>query len=202
MAVQRMVNGVDLGRLIAVRHAIEGDPNRARLQFRARTRWAGNGAHCYTTIQDFLVAGEEDTSRPKPFVLNAGEPDVLLGENEGPNATEAALHALASCLNTTFIYHAAAHGVRVEELEIDIEGNLDLRGFLGMAEEVRNGYEDIQVTFKVKADAPEEKVKELCELAQKRAPVFDIVTHAVPVSARVEVKGVEMELEAPVEPSI
>jgi len=97
-----------------------------------------------------------------------------------------ALAALASCLNATFMFNAAAQGIHIDELQIDLEGSLDLRGFLGISEDVRRGYETIQVTFRVKSDASEEKIKELVELAQKRSPVFDIVTNQTPVSVRVE----------------
>ena len=199
--MEGMLNGVDLTRLADTKHVVEQDPEAGKFRFRARNRWAGGG-HCFTTIQDFGVADREDTSRSRAFVLDAGEPDVLLGEDEAPNATEAALYALASCLNTTFIYHAAARGVKIDELHIDLEGMLDLRGFLGISEDVRNGYQGIQVTFRVKADVSDDKVKELCELAQRRSPVFDIVTNKVPVSARVEIMGTGVEADVPLKQSV
>ena len=82
------------------------------------------------------------------------------------------LHALAGCLTTSLVYHAAAQGIRVDEVESQLEGDIDLQGFLGLKEGVRNGYERLRVTFKVKADASEEKIRELCDLAQRRSPVF------------------------------
>lgn len=181
----RVVNGVNISRLIDSVNAIKDNANLAQFTFKAINRWAGGG-HCYTSIQDFTMAGKEDTSRPMPFVLQADEPTVLLGANQGPNATEALLYALASCLNTSLIFHASAQGVKIEELEIKLEGNLDVRGFLGLDESVRNGYQNIEITFKVKADASDEKIRELCELAQKRSPVFDIVSHGVPIRAKHE----------------
>lgn len=196
MAVERTVNGIDLERLVDTRKALKDNPEAAQVVFRAKNRW-DEGTHCCTTVHDFTIAGKEDKSRPKPFVLEAGEPNALLGENEAPNATEALLFALSSCLNTTFILHATAQGVKIDQLEIDLEGNIDLRGFLGIDENVRNGYQDIQVTFKVKSDAPEEKIRELCKMAQERSPVFDIVSNPVPVSAKVELNGVEVHADAP-----
>jgi uncharacterized OsmC-like protein len=99
------------------------------------------------------------------------------------------LHALASCLNTTFVYYAAAQGIKLEELEFQLEGDLDLQGFLGIApHKVRNGFQNIRVICKVKADAPKEKLEELCRLAQMRSPVFDIVTNSVPVSIKLETR--------------
>jgi uncharacterized OsmC-like protein len=107
---------------------------------------------------------------------------VLLGTDRGANPVEYVLTALAGCLTTSLVYHAAARGIAVEEVESHLEGDLDLRGFLGLSEEVRNGYENIRVTFKIKADATEEQLRELVQLAQNRSPVFDIISHPVPVS--------------------
>lgn len=187
MQQKGVMNGVDVGRLQQTVDAIRERPAAAKFRFRAMNRWE-DGAHSATTIQDFQVAGEENTTRSRPFVLDADEPDVLLGQDHGPNATEAALYALASCLNTTFIYNAASRGVKIDELEIDLEGDLDLRGFLGLSPDVRRGYEGIRATFTVKSDAPREVLEVLTELAQKRSPVFDIVTNPTPVSVRLETR--------------
>ena len=92
------------------------------------------------------------------------------------------------CLTTSLIYHAAAQGVKIEEVESTLSGDLDLHGFLGMDEIVRNGYENINVIFKIKSDVPEEKLVELVELAQKRSPVFDIISHPTPIQVRMEKK--------------
>lgn len=188
MIETEMVNGIDVEALRSSMEIIREDETVGRFKFRARNRWV-YGPHCATTIQDFSVGGEEDTSRAMPFVVEADEPAVLLGFDNGPNATELALAALASCLNATFMFNAAAKGIHIDELELSLEGNLDLRGFLGLSEDVRNGYEAVQVTFRVRADASESQIEELAQLAQKRSPVFDIVTHETPVSVRVEKMG-------------
>ena len=116
------------------------------------------------------------------------EPPLLLGENHGANAGEYALTALNGCLITALIYHAAAQGIKIDEVESSLEGDADLRGFLGIDDSVRNGYERINVTFRIKSDAPEEKLRELVELAQKRSPVFDMLSNPTPVQANMEKK--------------
>ena len=116
--------------------------------------------------------------------LEADEPESVLGTDLGANAAEALLHGLASCLNTTFIYYAAAEGVHIDELEL--EGDIDLRGILGIDPDVPNGFQHIAVTFNVKSDAPRETVEELVELAQRRSPVLWSVTHPVPVTVSYE----------------
>ena len=118
--------------------------------------------------------------------MDADEPPVLLGTDEGANPVEYALHALAGCLTTSLIYHAAARGIRIDAVESHLEGDLDLHGFLGMSDAVRNGYEKIRVTFKIDADAPDETLEELVMLAQQRSPVFDIISNPVPVAVRME----------------
>jgi uncharacterized OsmC-like protein len=183
----KVVNGVDLDRLVGTIAVITQAPGIAAFRFRASNRWI-QGGHNRSTIRDFYGAGQEDTSRTDTFVLDNDEPDVLLGTDRGANPVEYVLHALAGCLTTSMVYHAAARGIRLEEVESQLEGDLDLRGFLGMSEDVRNGYQAIRVTFRVKADATDEQIAELGRLAQVRSPVFDIVSNPVPVSVTVEKK--------------
>jgi uncharacterized OsmC-like protein len=136
-------------------------------------------------IKDFRGAGGEDTSRAEPFVLDAGEPAVLLGTDTGPNPAEFVLHALAACLTTSLVYVAAARGVRLSEVESTLEGDIDLRGALGLDREVRNGYSGIRATFTVRGDAPPEQLREIVRRAQQRSAVFDVVAHGVPVTVDV-----------------
>jgi len=177
------INGVDVGQLMETIEAIEDDASLAGFKFRARTKWE-DGARSRTEIQDFYGAGQEDPSRSEPFVLEGDEPPVLLGTNQAPNAVETVLHALASCLSVGFIYNAAAQGIEVESLDLELEGELDLRAFLGLTDEVRPGYESITVNYRVEADAPPEQLDELCEYTQRTSPVQDIITNPVPVTVR------------------
>lgn len=177
------VNGVNVDQLFSTINAIKENPGLAKFKFRAKNQWI-NGGQNRTSIKDFYGAGQEYATRKQSFVFDNDEPEVLLGQDNGANPVEFVLHALAGCLTTSLVYHAAAQGIKIDSVESRFEGDLDLRGFLGMKEDVRNGYENIRVTFKIQADAPEEKLKELCELAQKRSPVFDIVTNGVPVNVQ------------------
>lgn len=175
------LNGVNVDQLVGTVHAIQGNPALAQFQFRATNKWAGGG-HSRTTIQGFYGAGTEDSTRAEPFVLEGDEPPVLLGGNAGPNAVEAILHALASCLSVGFVYNAAAQGIHIEDLEFDLEGAIDLHGFLGLSETVRPGYQNIHLTYRVKSDAPRDKLEALCEYVQKTSPVLDIIRNPIPVS--------------------
>ena len=178
-------NGVDTGTLFATLDAVKAQPELGTFQFRAANRWI-DGAHNRSTIQDFYAAGGEDTSRGEPFELDAGEPPILIGTNTGPNPAEYLLHALAACLTTSLVYVAAARGVNLTRVESRLEGDMDVRGALGLAPDVRNGFEQIRISFIVEGDAPPEKLRELVERAKARSAVFDMVTHGVPVHVGVD----------------
>ena len=164
-----IVNGVDVDQLVGTINAIKQNPELARFQFRAHTDWV-SGGHSRTAIKAFSGALQEDSTRAQPFVLEGDEPPVLLGHNAGPNAVEAVLNALASCLAVGFVYNAAAQGIRVDSLDFDLEGDLDLQGFLGLSDATRPGYRSIS-TYRARTDAPREKVEALCEYVQKTSPV-------------------------------
>ncbi len=182
---RRLVNGVDVTALKETIEAIKVDPELGKTQWRNRNRWI-DGALNRSTIQSFYAAKQEDTSRTEPFVYDNDEPPVLLGENRGPNPVEFVLHALAGCLTTTLVYYAGVLGIELDTVETEFEGDLDMRGFLGISDEVRNGYEEIRVRFKIEGeDLTDEQRDQLIEIAQAHSPVFDIVSNGVPVSVAV-----------------
>jgi uncharacterized OsmC-like protein len=183
-SVDPVRNGVDTSLLFGTLDAVKGQPELARFQFRARNRWIA-GAHNRATIRDFYGAGQEDTSRTAPFVIDAGEPRVLVGADTGPNPAEMLLGALSACLTTSLVYSAAARGVRLTRVESTLEGDIDLRGALGLSDQVRNGFESIRVTFRVAGDAPPERLREVVAQGRRRSAVFDTVSHGVQVSVDV-----------------
>jgi uncharacterized OsmC-like protein len=181
----RIRNGVDTGQLFGTLDAIKAQPELATFQFRATNRWIG-GAHNRSTIRDFWAAGQEDTSRSEAFEIDAGEPAVLLGVDTGPNPAEFLLHALAACLTTSIVYVASARGVALTEVESKLEGDMDVRGALGLDDDHRNGFERIRVSFRVEGDASEDKLHEIVERASRRSAVYDMVTNGVPVELEVQ----------------
>jgi uncharacterized OsmC-like protein len=185
MTVQTILNGIPADMLADSMDAMRQKPEMGKYKFRAKNQWI-RGTYCTSAIKDFCAGGQEDTSREIPHMLEADEPAVLLGQDHGPNATETLLHALASCVSTAFLYHATAQGVHVDQLEFDVEGDIDLNGFLGLDDNVKSGYQSIRMTCRVQAEASMEKIKELCETAQKRSPVFEMVSQAVPISIILE----------------
>jgi uncharacterized OsmC-like protein len=166
-----IMNGVDVDKLGDLVNTIRTEPDKAKVNFSATTQWV-NGAQSYTKVRD--------------FVLEADEPTQLVGTNKHANPVEFILAALGSCLVTGFAYNAAIRGINLESLEISLEGNLDLRGFLGVSDKVRPGYQAINVRCKVKSNATREKITELCEHVVKTSPVRDIIQDEEPVTITVE----------------
>ena len=119
------------------------------------------------------------------FELHADEPPVLAGSDEGANPVEHLLHALASCITTSMVAHASVRGIRIEELESKLEGDIDLRGFLGLDAKVPKGYTNIRVTFKVKTD--EDNLQKLRRLAEF-SPVYNTLIHGTKVDIQVQPK--------------
>lgn len=177
------VNGVDVNKLFDTIETIKDMPEAAKFRFRADNQWIAGG-HNRTTIDGFYGACQHHTS--KTYVFDNDEPPALLGQDKGANPVEFLLHALAGCLTTSMVYHAAARGIHIEEVTSHLEGDIDLHGFLGMNPDVPNGYQEIRVTFSIRADVPQEQLEELCQVAKARSPVFDTITRAVPVLVSVK----------------
>ncbi|WP_223551714.1 OsmC family protein [Aestuariivivens sp. NBU2969] len=182
--LQRQVNGFNSKDIMDTVGAIQANPEIAKFKFRARNKWI-SGGHNRSTIQDFYGGCTEDETRKHPFVFDNSEPPILLGNNEGANPVEFILHGLAGCMTTTMMLHAAANGIAVDHVESFLEGDLDVQGFLGLDDTIRNGYQKIRVNFKIEGDLTEEEKQKLISFAYK-SPVFDIVTNKVPVSLQLQ----------------
>jgi uncharacterized OsmC-like protein len=177
----QIVNGIDVAALRDTIDAIKGNTEIAKFNFRATNKWLG-GDKNRTTIKDFSGALAEHRTGIQAFIVDNGEPDILLGHDEAPNPVEWLLHALIGCMTTTTAYHAAARGIAIEAIDSDIEGDLDLRGFLGVSSDVRRGYSAVRVRMRVKTKAEPATIKTLTAMS----PVFDVVSRALPVSVQVE----------------
>ena len=177
----RIVNGVDVTALEDTITAVKGNAEIAKFNFRATNKWLG-GDKNRSTIKEFTGALEEQRTGVQAFIAENGEHPVLLGHDEAPNPVEWLLHALIGCMTTTTAYHAAARNIAIEAIDSHIEGDLDLRGFLGLGEQVRKGYSAIRVNMRVKTKADAPTIKAITAMS----PVFDVVSRSVPVSVSVE----------------
>lgn len=176
-------NGVDTATLFATLDAVKGQRELARGEFRVRNRWV-NGTHNRSTFSDFYVAGGEQQHK-QDHTADADHPVVLVGDDNGPSGAEYLLHALAACLTHGIANIAAARKVHLTEVTSTVEGDVDLQGLLGMADDVRNGYSKVRVRFNVKGEAPAEKLREIVEQSRARSAVFDVMTNGVPIDIAV-----------------
>ena len=179
----KMMNGLDTAKMYETIEAIKGQPTLARFEFRNSNQWITGGAN-RSTIQGFHGAGREDDSRKEPFVFTNGEPPVLLGNNEGANPVEFLLHALAGCVTTTFVLHAAARGIKVESISTRMKGNIDLQGLLGLDDSVSPGYESIDMDMDIKADCSDEELDALLAFVREHSPTCQTVCRPVPVNVK------------------
>jgi uncharacterized OsmC-like protein len=182
-----VLNGLNMDQLFQTLDAVIGEPSLGRFEFRARNRWYGGGEN-RSIIKDFYGAGVEDESRTEPFVFTNGEPPILLGNNEGANPVEFLLHALAGCVTTTTVLHAAARGIQIQELSTELEGSIDVQGLLALDDSVPVGYEQIRIKMNIKADCSDEELDDLLSFAQDHSPVCNTVCRPVPVIVERESK--------------
>jgi len=181
---KKTVNGVDVQGLFSTIDLIKQQPDIAKFKFRAKNKWV-DGTHNRATVKDFYGALKEDNSRD-PAVYELDEPPILLGNNLGSNPVEYLLVGLSGCLTTSMVAHASARGIDIRGVESRYEGDIDLRGFLGISEEVPVGYQSIRVYFKIDADISRDQKEELVRMAQKYSPVFNTITKSTPVSVQLD----------------
>lgn len=177
-----ITHGVDVEQLGHAVEAITEDPENGRFRFRAETEWT-DGLQCVTSIDDFDQAGERIHTRE--FHVEGDEPEQILGKRAAPNAVELLLAALGSCLSVGYAANAAAMGIELDDLRFELEGDVDLRGFLGISEDVRAGYNTVACTAYIEADASDEELAELQERVETTSPLMDNITNAVPLETDV-----------------
>lgn len=176
----RTRNGVNLDALKETLGVLRDKPSLANFKFRATNRWESGGFNRSTISGTYGL--ERELTHAQPFTLDADEPQVLLGTDRGAGPVEHLLHALASCLTTSMVYHAASRRIEIESLESKLEGDIDLRGFLGLAADVPKGYTAIRVVFRVKSSGTPEQLMTCAAFS----PVYSTISAAVPVDVRIE----------------
>ena len=178
---EQTVNGVTVSTVMGIVNAIEEDSDNAHFQFRLANHWVDGGLN-RSRIHKYFALGQEDNTRTEPFIVDADEPVVNSGGDSSPNPMEYVLHSLASCLTSTLVYHAAVQGIQIESVESHLEGDLDVRGMLGLAEQSRKAYNAVRVRMQVKGEADAETLKELAMFS----PVYDMVSTSLPVEFELE----------------
>jgi len=179
-----LINGVDVDGLTATIEAVKATPEIAKFRFNIKNMWKDAGQNA-STVDEYFGACQVQ-SRPQRFVLESDEPAILLGKDTAANPVEYLLHALAACMTSSMVYHAAARGIQIDAVESSFEGDIDLHGFLDLDSNVRKGYQGIRVNFKIKAAVTDTELQRIVQLGPRYSPVFDSVTNGVPVAVSAE----------------
>jgi uncharacterized OsmC-like protein len=179
-------NGVNVGALLEAREALRKAPEAAKFTWRATCKWQ-NGTHSRSHVNGFYGLGQEQKHRTE-FTFEADHPDVFASEDKGATPVELVLAGLASCLTAGVAAVAQNRGIQLRSVEAKLEGSMDIQGILGVDSDVRNGYDDIKVTFDIDADASQKDIEALVAQSQKRSAVYDIVTNPTNVSVEVHKK--------------
>jgi uncharacterized OsmC-like protein len=176
-------NGVNVQALLEAREALTGAPEAAQFTWRASSKWA-HGVHSTTSIQNFFGLGTEQSHKSEA-VFDADHPEIFAATDNGITPIEYLLVGLASCLTAGVASVAQNRGIQLRSVESTVEGNHDIRGILGADSDVRNGFNDVKVTFSIDADASREEIEALVAQSQKRSAVFDALTNPTEVSVEV-----------------
>jgi uncharacterized OsmC-like protein len=182
-----IVNGVNVSNLHQTIDAVQANALVGKFQFRLKNKWI-EGSRTFSSINGFHGACRE-FERPSSYFLHSDEPEVLLGGDTAPNPGEYLLSALAACVTTAMVYHAAAKGITIQEIESKVEGDVDLQGFLNIDPKVRKGLQNIRMSFAIRADVSDEQIQELVAVGTEFSPAFDTLSVGVPIL----VKAVRME---------
>ena len=180
-----IVNGIDVTALGEVIETIAQDPKEGLVAFRVNTAWQGQ-TRSETAVESYTIGGEEV---PRRFKIAVDEPFELLGENTAPNPQEMLMTALNACMLVGYVAGAAVHGITLESLEIETQGELDLRGFLGVDESVPPGYESIQYTVRIKGDGTDEQFQAIHDTVIKTSPNYFNVSRPITLDATLEVQA-------------
>jgi uncharacterized OsmC-like protein len=180
MAGTLVNNGVNVEALLAAREALKGAPEAAKFKWRATCKWQ-NGTHSQTKLQNFFGLGQDQKHKTE-FSFEADHPEIFASEDLGATPIEFVLVGLASCLTAGIAAVAQNRGIQLRAVEAKLEGSMDIQGILGIDSDVRNGYDDIKVTFNIDADASRKDIEALVAQSQKRSAVYDVVTNPTNVT--------------------
>ena len=183
MTMTTVNNGVNVQALLDAREVLKGAPEAAQFTWRASCKWQ-TGTHSTTKVGGFFGLGQEQQHKTETS-FSADHPEIFASEDKGITPIEYVLVGLASCLTAGIAAVAQNRGVQLRSVESKLEGKMDIRGILGIDGDVRNGYDDIKVTFTIDADASKKEIEALVAQSQKRSAVYDVLAN--PVNITVEV---------------
>lgn len=178
------MNGIDLDALGQVVRDIEQDPAKGIVEFRVTTQWQGQ-TRSRARIESYTIGGQRVN---RPFTIDVDEPFELLGQNAAPNPQEILMSALNACVMVGYVAGAAVKGIKLDRLEIETKGQLDLRGFLGIDPSVRPGYETIHYIVRIKGNGTAAQFREIHETVMKTSPNYFNIAQPIAIDAVLKVE--------------
>jgi uncharacterized OsmC-like protein len=170
-----IVNGINLDDLFALIESIKGDAAKGKTNWRVATTWQGQ-TRSRAEVTGFGIGGEVV---PRRFTFDIDEPRELGGSNQFANPQEHLIAALNACITVGHVAQCAVRGITLESLEIETEGEIDLRGFLGIDPKVANGYETLRYTVRIKGNGTERQFAEIHEAVMATSPNFYNLANAI-----------------------
>jgi len=181
---QTVVNGINVDDVNALIDAVKADVSSGLTRWKVRTEWRGR-THNRTIVEGFEIGGDYVA---RPFTIDVDEPEQLGGANRYPNPQEHLLAAINSCMMVGFTALCALKGIRLEKLEMETTGDIDLRGFFGLSENVPAGYPSLQTKVRVSGDAGPEEFEEIMNAVRATSPNYFNITRAVALNAEMIVE--------------
>ncbi|WP_300015616.1 OsmC family protein [uncultured Roseobacter sp.] len=176
-------NGVNTEALLGARGAFADMPEAASFTFSSTCDWV-SGTQSSSAINGYFGLGQ-DHVRKETFVITSDHPEVFAAADTAPTPPEIVLSALGSCLTGGVAAVAQHRGIQLHKVQAIIEGDIDVRGILGMDPEIRNGFKSVRVRFEIDADASADDIRALVAQSQKRSAVFDLLTN--PTNVHVDI---------------
>jgi uncharacterized OsmC-like protein len=173
-------NGVNTQVLNTVFESMRNHPEMTKATFSVKSAWNG-GFSVTSTSKGFRIGGQ-NIERNTEYRTQHDFPDQLSGEGRGPTVCESCMGSLAACLTQTIVAHATSRGIQIDSIDIDVEGDVDLRGSTGISNDVRPGAQQFRVNINIKSNnASKEQINELYEIGKRFSPAFDTLTNGTSV---------------------
>lgn len=178
------LNGIDTEGLKQVMAQVAEDPAKGAVKFRVLTSWKGQ-TRSETQVEGYELGGQKIA---RSFTFTIDEPVELLGENTAANPQEVLMAAFNSCVMNTYVIAAAMKGIRLDKVEIETDGDLDLRGFLGIDKSIRPGYEELRYTVRIKGDGTREQFEAIHKLVMSTSPNYFNIANAIQLRANLSIE--------------
>lgn len=179
----KIINGLNVDDVATLIENVRNDPANGATKWKVSSVWKGR-THSRSTVSSFFIGGEESK---RDFAIDIDEPEELGGGNRFANPQEYLLAALNACMMVGYVALCSLNDIRIDSLEIETEGDIDLRGFFALDEDVSPGYERLKYKVRIKGDAAKETFEEIHEAVMRTSPNYYNLSRAVPLGARLEV---------------